>query len=197
MPVCLYSLSQFPLSSRLGMQIHVLYWINWISSDNRHPCSLGVSSKFQFPVPEEKENWNSVQLPKGRVNLRNCLITRPTSDSSAEVAQRQRADITDSSLPSDCRRPCSTLLRTTDDSDMPVPSTSPKTHYQATESSIPSLRKTPSMAAGSDRFLVTSRVWLKVSDLKWKPGMVDSVQGNEVSRTRAQKLSTCSLLTAY
>ena len=53
------------------------------------------------------------------------------------------------------------------------------------------------MAAGSDRFLVTSRVWLKVSDLKWKPGMVDSVQGNEVSRTRAQKLSTCSLLTAY
>ena len=82
MPVCLYSLSQFPLSSRLGMQIHVLYWINWISSDNRHPCSLGA-----VPVPEEKENWNSVQLPKGRVNLRNCLITRPTSDSRAEVAQ--------------------------------------------------------------------------------------------------------------
>ena len=53
------------------------------------------------------------------------------------------------------------------------------------------------MAAGSDRFLVTSRVWLKVSDLKWKPGMVDSVQGNEVSRARAQMLTICSSLTAY
>ena len=53
MPVCLYSLSQFPLSSRLGMQIHVLYWINWISSDNRHPCSLPWG-QFEVPVPSSR-----------------------------------------------------------------------------------------------------------------------------------------------
>ena len=65
------------------MQIQVLYWIYWMSTIDI-PAALG---QFQFPVPEEKENWNSVQLRKGRVNLRNCLITRPTSDSRAEVAQ--------------------------------------------------------------------------------------------------------------
>ena len=39
---------------------------------------------------------------------------------------------------------------------------------------------TPDSRFVNERFLVTSRIWLKVSNLTWKPGIVETVLESEV-----------------
>ena len=55
---------------------------------------------------------------------------------------------------------------------------SPQSGLIANRQSVGSV--TPGSRFVNERFLVTSRIWLKVSNLTWKPGIVETVLESEV-----------------